>query len=358
MDLGKLLFGQSYNEAVDPYREEAKAARDAAIDAQFIEGLDYDDKMALIESADKYANQTASDYAKALKDNQYNVFGNGVVGTLLNPVAQVLDTAVDVSGSEKYLKKALGQELTDDEKAQMEAETQNPINFINPVSKVSSGLSNRYSEESPYLQDLGGIRDEWTGDKTMHNPISDLGAAIDAASLAVGGGTLGAGMSLGKKAALEAGLGGLQQLGYGLEKRGNLGDDESNVLSDIATGAAFGAAIPVAGSVAGKVGNRIAQRGENYLANEALARGIANNATDAAQIAKNTGRTTKARAAFSSLPKWGKIGLVGGTAAGGATLANLLNSNANNQTGYDDEAVYGSDKYGTTQGYNYGTYGY
>ena len=128
-----------------------------------------------------------------------------------------------------------------------------------------------------------------------------------------------------------------------------------NLLSSAGTGAAFGALIPAVGKAAGKIG----QRGENYLANQALSSGLTNDAGVASQIAKNTGKFTKARAAFSSLPKIGKAGVVGGTVAGGVALNNLLNGGSNSaQTGYNDNATYGSDLYGTTQGYNYGTYGY
>ena len=128
-----------------------------------------------------------------------------------------------------------------------------------------------------------------------------------------------------------------------------------NLLSSAGTGAAFGALIPAAGKVAGKIG----QRGEKYLANQALSSGLTNDAGVASQIAKNTGKFTKARAAFSSLPKIGKAGVVGSTVAGGLALNNLLNGGSNSaQTGYNDNATYGSDLYGTTQGYNYGTYGY
>lgn len=128
-----------------------------------------------------------------------------------------------------------------------------------------------------------------------------------------------------------------------------------NLLSSAGTGAAFGALIPAVGKVAGKIG----QRGENYLANQALSSGLTNDAGVASQIAKNTGKFTKARAAFSSLPKIGKAGVVGGAVAGGVALNNLLNGGSNSaQTGYNDDATYGSDLYGTTQGYNYGTYGY
>lgn len=346
MDLGKLLFGQSYNEAVDPYREEAKNARDAAIRAQFAEGLTNDEKKALVQASDEYANQAASDYAKALRENKYNVIGNGLLGTLLTPVGQVLDTTSDIFGTENSLKALLGQDMAEKEKEQLTNATSTPI---------VGGLQNRYDEESQLLNDLGGVETTWKGDRTANTPLSDIGAIINLASTAAGGAGLGSGLSLGKKAALEAGLGGLQQLGYGLEQRGNLGNEESNVLSDIGTGAMFGAAFPLAGGAIGKIG----QRGEKYLANQALASGIANNASNAVDIARNTSGLTKARAAFSSLPRWGKVGLAGGAAAGGLALNNLLNSrNADTQTGYDDEAVYGSDNYGTTQGYNYGTYGY
>jgi len=350
MDLGKLLFGQSYNEAIDPYREEAKAARDNAIRAQFIEGLSGEDKNALIKEADEYANQAASDYAKALRENRYNVIGNGLLGTLLNPVGQVLDATGDIFGLENNIKYLTGQELTDAEKAQMKNASENPI---------IGGLQNRYNEESTLLNDLGGVNTEWKGDKRLNSPLSDLGAVINLAATTAGGAGLGSGLSLSKKIALEGGLGGLQQLGYGLEQRGNLGDEESNALSDIGTGAAFGAAIPLAGGIAGKIGSNVARRGENYLANQALSSGLTNDAGIASQIARNTGKFTKARAAFSSLPKIGKAGVLGGTVAGGVALNNLLNGGSNSaQTGYNDDATYGSDLYGTTQGYNYGTYGY
>lgn len=153
-------------------------------------------------------------------------------------------------------------------------------------------------------------------------------------------------------------IGGLGSLLGGLRESGE-NTDIGDLLGQTATGAAIGGAIPIGSKVAGKIGNAISKRGTNYLANQALASGLAQDAGTAAKIAQNTGKLTKARAAFSSLPKWGKAGLVGGTVAGGVALNNLLNSrNADTQTGYNDNAVYGSDNYGTTQGYNYGTYGY
>lgn len=215
--------------------------------------------------------------------------------------------------------------------------------MVSPVSQLA-GAGRDLSE---------GIGEGKWDDWENRDKLSDLGALGQTAAM-IATPAIGNPATIGGKVGLGAALGGADSAFDTLRTQGenvNIND----LLSSSALGAGIGAAIPVAGNIAGKVG----QRGEKYLANEALARGIANNATDAAQIAKNTGRATKARAAFSSLPKWGKIGLVGGAAtAGGASLANLLNSNANSQTGYDDEAVYGSDKYGTTQGYNYGTYGY
>ena len=112
MDLGKLLFGQSYNEATDPYMEAAKSARDDAIRAQFVEGITPEERVALVQAADEYANQAATDYANAVRENQYNVLGNGLIGTLLSPIAQSIDVA---SGSgDVALKSLLGQELTDE----------------------------------------------------------------------------------------------------------------------------------------------------------------------------------------------------------------------------------------------------
>ena len=344
MDLGKLLFGQSYNEATDPYMEAAKSARDDAISAQFVEGITPEERVALVQAADEYANQAATDYANAVRENQYNVLGNGLIGTLLSPIAQSIDVA---SGSgDVALKSLLGQELTDEEKGKLQKAAENPI---------TGSLENRYSEQLPLSKDIGGVVNEWEGDRNRYNLVSDLGAMINLLATAAGGAGLGANMGVGSKALLEAGLGGAQQAGYGMQQRGNLGNEDSNILSDIGTGAAFGAAFPLLGGAASKV----AQRGENYLANQALASGLASDASTAANIAKNTGGLTKARAAFSSLPKAGKIGLAGTTAAGGLALGNLLKSRStDNQTGYDDDAVYGSDNYGTTQGYNYGTYGY
>lgn len=344
MDLGKLLFGQSYNEAVDPYREAAKNARDDAIRAVFVQGITPQERDALIEATDEYANQAATDYANALRENKYNVVGSGMLGSILNPLFQMTDVAT--GSGDVALKSMLGDELTDEEKGQLQRAAENPI---------TGALENRYSEENPTLQDLGGVVNRWNGDTKENSLVSDLGALINLLSTATGTAGLGANMGVGSKALLEAGLGGAQQLGYGMEQRGNFGNADSNVLSDIGTGAAFGAAFPLLGGAASK----IAKRGENYLVNQALASGLASDANTAANIAKNTSGLTKARASFSSLPKIGKIGLAGGAAAGGLALNNLLKSrNADTQTGYDDDAVYGSDNYGTTQGYNYGTYGY
>ena len=344
MDLGRLLFGQSYNEAVDPYREAAKSSRDDAIRAQFIQGVTPEERNAIIAAADEYANQAASDYANALRENKYNAIGNGLLGSLLSPFFQVADMAI--GSGDTALKYMMGGELTDEEKGELQRAAENPI---------TGSLENRYSKENPMLQNLGGVSNKWEGDTKENSQISDLGALINLLSTAAGGAGLGSSMGVGSKALLEAGLGGAQQAGYGMQQRGNLGNEDGNLLSDIGTGAAFGAAFPLLGGAAGKV----AQRGENYLANQALASGLASDASTAANIAKNTGGLTKARAAFSSLPKIGKAGLAGGAAAGGLALSNLMKSrNADTQTGYNDNAVYGSDNYGTTQGYNYGTYGY
>lgn len=197
---------------------------------------------------------------------------------------------------------------------------------------------------------LGGDWSEWNKRDTLSD-VAALGQVLSNAATA----GVGAPASLGGKVAAGATLGGIDNALDTLRTQGsevNLGD----LLSSTAVGAGFGAAIPAIGAGAKRAGSAVANRGRNAIASQAMQQGYA--PAMANQIARNTSRAAQATAGLGQVMRSKPFKIGAGAVAGGTLLSNLLGSRNANQTGYNDDATYGSDLYGTTEGYNYGTYGY
>ena len=164
------------------------------------------------------------------------------------------------------------------------------------------------------------------------------------------------GASLGAKALAGAGIAGAANAGDYLGSTSTANRNAGDLANSIGMGAAFGAAIPALGAGAKKLGSSVANTGRNAIANQAMQQGYGQ--AMANQIAQNTGRGTQIAAGLGKTIKSKPFKIGAGAVAGGTLLSNLLGNRNANQTGYNDDATYGSDLYGTTQGYNYGTYGY
>lgn len=353
MDLGKFIFGQGYNEAIRPYRETYEGAKQDLYDVYanaFDDSQFYEKNKDLFKEAEKEnpgitqqflsgtygkglaesgkAAQSAVDEAynalgKAKRENKYNVVGNGLLGTLLSPFFGVADVAGDMF---EQGGKSIG----------------------NLVSGMTSGDWNKYDVSNRYN------RTDSEGFKT-NDFAQDLGSIGNAVLSAADVGNLGSAASLGTKALRGAALGGTQNMLYNLQQNGeyaNLGD----ILSDVAYGAGFGAGIPVLGAVGSKLGSAVANKGVDAIANQAVQQGYAPEL--ARQIAQNTSKASQAAAGLGQVMRSKPFKIGAGAVAGGTLLSNLMGNQNANQTGYNDDATYGSDLYGTTQGYNYGTYGY
>lgn len=342
MDLGKFIFGEDASTAIKPYRDDYESAKEdlygtfakAFNDAEF-----YDENKELFDQLDKeipgfseqwlsgttgqglwdtaeakkdIVNDAYNALGKAKRENKYNVFGSGILGTLLNPVVGAADYVADT-----------GMGIA-------------PM----PISLLRTGQ--RYNKT-----DSEGFKESDLG--------QDLGNVISAGSTIAGGGALGSGASLGAKIATEAGLGALQNVGMDLAQGGeytNYGDLAGSAL----TGAAFGAAIPALGAGASKLSSAVTNTGRNAIANQAMQQGYSQ--AMANQIAQNTGKGAQVAAGLGKVAKSKPFKVGAGAVAGGTLLSKLLGNRDASQTGYNDNATYGSDLYGTTQGYNYGTYGY
>lgn len=210
------------------------------------------------------------------------------------------------------------------------------VDFLNDIP-IIGGVLNYLT--SPIAQLAGAARaigtDRW--DKRDH--LSDAAALgqVGLAALTAGFGTpatLGAKMGFGAATgAAENALDTIRQYG---EKT-----DGGDLLSSAAIGSAFGAGIPLAGAGLGK----ITQRGAQSIANK-VAPTLGDDA--ALAFAKQAGKGTQFGAGlrdlggsainrFNNMSKLGKAATVGGVAAGGFGLKNLLSGN--NDT-------YGNNYYG------------
>lgn len=210
------------------------------------------------------------------------------------------------------------------------------VDFLNEIP-VIGGVLNYLT--SPIAQLAGAARtigtDRW--DKRDH--ISDA-AALGQVGLAALTAGFGAPASLGAKMGFGAATGAAENALDTIRQYGENTND-GDLLGSAAIGGAFGAGIPLAGAGLGK----ITQRGTQAIANK-VAPTLGDDA--ALAFAKQAGKGTQFGAGlrdlggsainrFNNMSKLGKAATVGGVAAGGFGLKNLLGGN--NDT-------YGNNYYG------------
>ena len=282
------LFGSgnktNYDDAMKQTQAASKAQADAT--AYYYDNLDGDKWNALDDSGranalSQYnalnsaatsgvetANQYNDAYNQELKDTRYNYFGNGLLGSLLNPIGQTASAAKDL---------ATGQ----------------------------------YGEND---------RDMW----------SDIGAAGQTAlsflpfaggALAKAGGAVGkAGAGLGK--AVNS-IPGMALTGAGFNagetlRQGGSQTDIGELLGSAGTGAAFGAGIPLAGRAAGGV---LRNRGSSVIGKELARGGVADDvAKQFTNVLPNKALYQTALKSFVPQSTAGKLALGGGALYGGSKL--------------------------------------
>ena len=316
--LGNLLFGtdtrdsensrnwQAVNDArgnyaaAQAYQSYYKNLKDSDPDtynkianAYDMSGIESD---SFLDPYSKNVNDARTNFNNAFKRNKYNEFGNGIIGSLINPVGQVASLGGDL---------AYG---------------------------IGTG--------------------DWSN-ASKRDYVSDLGALANTALTFSGAGNLARTAPLASKIAAGAAMGGAQNAAFNLWQNGydtQLGD----VLGDTAFGAAIGGAIPIAGNA---IGN-ITQRGAVKNVNNALRKaGFGGNLSDAGMYAagqnvlgdqyqallsqaNNGVRNKLTNFATGALPnsRLGKMAAIGGgTALGGYGLSKMLGGSGNDQQLSDEE---------------------
>lgn len=206
------------------------------------------------------------------------------------------------------------------------------VDFLNDIP-VIGGILNYLT--SPIAQLAGGARaleagvnGDWTRWNNRDH-VSDA-AALGQVGLAALTAGMGAPASLGAKMGFGAATGAAENALDTVRQYGEK-TDGGDLLSSAAIGGAFGAGIPLAGAGI----NKIAQRGVNSIANKVApalgddaALAFANQAGKGTQIGaglRDLGGSAINR--FNNMSKLGKAATVGGLAAGGFGLKNLLSGN-------------------------------
>lgn len=235
---------------------------------------------------DPYSNNVGdarTTFDSAFKRNKYNELGNGIIGSLLNPVGQVASLAGDLA--------------------------------------------------------YGAGTGDWKN-ASKRDYLSDLGALASTALTFTGAGNLARTAPLASKIAAGATMGGAQNAAYNLWQNGS-DAQAGDVLGDAAFGAAIGGAIPVVGNAIGNITQRGAVKNvNNALRNAGLGTGMNDASIYAAGknilgdqyrellAAANSGARDKIGNFVSGImpsSRLGKLAAIGGgTAAGGFGLSKLL----------------------------------
>jgi hypothetical protein len=210
------------------------------------------------------------------------------------------------------------------------------VDFLNDIP-VIGGVLNYLT--SPIAQLAGAANSIGTGEWDKRDHLSDAAALgqIGLAALTAG---FGAPASLAAKMGVGAVTGAAENALDTIRQNGEK-TNGGDLLGSAAIGGAFGAGIPLAGAGLGK----IAQRGTRAIANN-VAPALGDDA--ALAFAKQAGKGTQFGAGlrdlggsainrFNNMSKLGKAATVGGVAAGGFGLNNLLNGN---------NGAYGNNYYG------------
>lgn len=284
---GDYAAAQAYQSYYKNLKENDPDTYNKIASAYDMSGIESDSFLDPYSSAVSEATNTFKD---RFKHNRYNEFGNGIIGSLINPVGQVA---------------SLGGDLL-----------------------------------------YGAGTGDWSN-AAKRDYVSDLGALANTALTFTGVGNLARTAPLASKIAAGAAMGGAQNAAFNLWQNGSdaqIGD----VLGDAAFGAAIGGAIPIAGNA---IGN-ITQRGAVKNVNNALRNaGFGSNLDNAGMYAAgqnvlgdqyqslldqaNSGvRNKLTNFATGALPnsRLGKMAAIGGgTALGGYGLSKLFGGNNTQQ---------------------------
>lgn len=284
---GDYAAAQAYQSYYKNLKEDDPDTYNKIASAYDMSGIESD---SFLDPYSKGVDDAYTNFNNAFKHNRYNEFGNGLIGSLINPVGQVASLGGDL---------AYG---------------------------IGTG--------------------DWTN-ASKRDYVSDLGALGNVALTFTGAGNLARTAPLASKVAAGAAMGGAQNALFNMWQNG-YDTDLSSLGGDALFGAAIGGAIPIAGNA---IGN-IAQRGAVKNVNNALRKaGFGGNLGDAGMYAAgqnvlgdqyqallsqaNSGiRNKLTNFATGALPnsRLGKMAAIGGgTALGGYGLSKLFGGNNTQQ---------------------------
>lgn len=277
---GDYAAAQAYQSYYKNLKEDDPDTYNKIASAYDMSGIESDSFLDPYSNAVSEANNTFND---RFKHNRYNEFGNGLIGSLINPVGQVASLGGDL---------AYG---------------------------IGTG--------------------DWTN-ASKRDYVSDLGALANTALTFTGAGNLARTAPLASKIAAGAAMGGAQNAAFNLWQNGydaQLGD----VLGDAAFGAAIGGGIPAVGNALGNITTRGAQRivdkglqnAGKTPANANAYMSLINNAKSGAR-----GKLLSFGAGIVPQTKLGKAAAIGGGAAlGGYGLSKIFGGSGNDQQLSDDD---------------------
>lgn len=277
---GDYAAAQAYQSYYKNLKEDDPDTYNKIAGAYDMSGIESDSFLDPYSNAVSEANNTFND---RFKHNRYNEFGNGIIGSLINPVGQVA---------------SLGGDLL-----------------------------------------YGAGTGDWSN-AAKRDYVSDLGALANTALTFTGAGNLARTAPLASKIAAGAAMGGAQNAAFNLWQNGSdakIGD----VLGDAAFGAAIGGAMPAVGNALGNITTRGAQRivdkglqnAGKTPANANAYMSLINNAKSGAR-----GKLLSFGAGIVPQTKLGKAAAIGGGAAlGGYGLSKIFGGGGNDQQLSDDD---------------------
>lgn len=294
--LGQATYDRAYNDALSSSLSKLAEGGNALAGNALAE---VNARSSSLADAEK---QAQSSYDNAAKKNKYNVFGDGLIGSMLNPIVQVADAGKDL---------------------------------------VTGHYDTNKRDVASDLGALGGL---------ALSAIPGAGILSKAPVIGKAAGAIGkAASSIPGAAAIGGGLGVADKL-----REDGSQADFGDMLKSGAMGAAFGGGIPLAGKALKPVAAGLRERGAGDIAGRYLANNpdIAASGKTAQSIVDDIlengakdygGGNLYYRGAMSSLPKsrFGKMALGGGVLGGGMLTSNLArNAQAGAQYNpYEDEEL-------------------
>ena len=277
---GDYAAAQAYQSYYKNLKEDDPDTYNKIASAYDMSGIESD---SFLDPYSKGVDDAYTNFNNAFKHNRYNEFGNGLIGSLINPVGQVASLGGDL---------AYG---------------------------IGTG--------------------DWTN-ASKRDYVSDLGALGNVALTFTGAGNLARTAPLASKIATGAAMGGAQNALFNMWQNG-YDTDLSSLGGDALFGAAIGGAIPAVGNALGNITTRGAQRivdkglqnAGKTPANANAYMSLINNAKSGAR-----GKLLSFDAGIVPQTKLGKAAAIGGGAAlGGYGLSKIFGGGGNDQQLSDDD---------------------